>query len=52
MKEQFTQRLEKIEEVLSQKLPENFLSDWQWGIFNTAPNQEFPQKSFLFPLVS
>lgn len=44
MKEQFTQRLEKIEDVLTKKLPENFLSDWQWGIFNTAPNQEFPQK--------
>ena len=44
MKEQFTQRLEKIEDVLTKKLPENFLSDWQWGIFNTAANQEFPQK--------
>ena len=44
MKEQFTPRLEKIEDVLTKKLPENLLSDWQWGIFNTAANQEFPQK--------
>jgi len=44
MKEQFTQRLEKIEEVLSQKLPENFCSNWQWGIFNTSVETEFSQK--------
>ena len=43
MKEQFTQRLKKIEDVLTKKLPENFSSNWQWGIFNTSPNQEFSQ---------
>lgn len=43
MKEQFTQRLKKIEDVLTKKLPENFSSDWQWGFFNTSPNNEFSQ---------
>ena len=43
MKEQFTQRLKKIEDVLSKKLSENFSSNWQWGIFNTSLNQEFSQ---------
>ena len=41
MKEQFTLRLKKIEDVLTKKLPENFSSDWQYGIFNTVSNAEF-----------
>ena len=48
MKEQFTQRLKKIEDVLTKKLPENFSSNWQWGIFNTSPNQEFSQNEIPF----